>query len=471
MSTMVCQNCGSNDIVAIQGQNYCINCGHMVTDASAAVVATPKIAVPERTVPERPAKSANPNRIIRDLASGGRTVKAAAAPVPIPHPIMPPPPAPPPVPAMPLPKPKPKLPPVPPPPPARQTRTVQPAAAPVAPPAPTHRGISPWASAWAALTSARLLGLGLIFVLALALPNILTLAAYHNVAYGLRIGDWLVSLGHSATYRAATGGVLLLVSALFWSYVLQVYALGAVIYGSVHTAHRLKLWSRTSWASFWTLAGLDVIALLVYLVLTLVGAVGTGFLLFWHPTLSYLPIVVSAVILAAAILSLAAWTIIRSLAAGAAVLAGRSAGGSLALGWAWLRRYPGYLLGHALGLWFFDAVWLGATGLGYMVVLSYATTAQSSQRSWLYLELGIASLLLFMIFILINTAYWAGLYRELVQRQHQTALLAGRAGGKRGWRTFLVLLVSWLAISATAFGLAVYEQPLILQWLGSHAGL
>jgi hypothetical protein len=49
---MKCQNCGSTDIVAIQGQNFCINCGQMV-DGSAPVKAakTPAKAVEPAPIP------------------------------------------------------------------------------------------------------------------------------------------------------------------------------------------------------------------------------------------------------------------------------------------------------------------------------------------------------------------------------------------------------------------------------------
>lgn len=65
---MVCQNCGSNDIVTIQGQNYCINCGQIVTSKAPAAtkitlsptkgqpakkVAKPKPEPKSKTVPTK----------------------------------------------------------------------------------------------------------------------------------------------------------------------------------------------------------------------------------------------------------------------------------------------------------------------------------------------------------------------------------------------------------------------------------
>lgn len=75
---MVCPNCGSNDIVAIQGQNYCINCGQLVgavsepvakvepkpitaavaADLDPAVVTPPKVEKPAPVPPVAKTKKA-----------------------------------------------------------------------------------------------------------------------------------------------------------------------------------------------------------------------------------------------------------------------------------------------------------------------------------------------------------------------------------------------------------------------------
>lgn len=46
---MKCQHCGSTDIVAIQGRNYCLNCGHVVTAQAAVASAKPNETTPVAT--------------------------------------------------------------------------------------------------------------------------------------------------------------------------------------------------------------------------------------------------------------------------------------------------------------------------------------------------------------------------------------------------------------------------------------
>jgi hypothetical protein len=82
---MVCQNCGSNDIVAIQGQNYCINCGQLVTSVAAAPAPETKkvikpavktanavktAAIISSKVDQLPKKPPRPQRM--DMAKGTR---------------------------------------------------------------------------------------------------------------------------------------------------------------------------------------------------------------------------------------------------------------------------------------------------------------------------------------------------------------------------------------------------------------
>lgn len=70
---MVCQNCGSNDIVTIQGQSYCINCGQLVDikskpkvtasaaqSAGASKARQPKVAAAVRTSPVKGLAASKP---------------------------------------------------------------------------------------------------------------------------------------------------------------------------------------------------------------------------------------------------------------------------------------------------------------------------------------------------------------------------------------------------------------------------
>lgn len=75
---MVCQNCGSNDIVSIQGQNYCLNCGQLVVSAAAKAAQAP---IEEAKKPAVEATTSAPNKAVEEPVAAAGPIAAAPAPV------------------------------------------------------------------------------------------------------------------------------------------------------------------------------------------------------------------------------------------------------------------------------------------------------------------------------------------------------------------------------------------------------
>lgn len=74
---MVCPNCKSDDIVLIQNQHYCINCGQLVPATSVAAQTKPAVATPKATVSAAP--KATP--VSAPKVATKAAVKAAPKPV------------------------------------------------------------------------------------------------------------------------------------------------------------------------------------------------------------------------------------------------------------------------------------------------------------------------------------------------------------------------------------------------------
>ncbi len=88
---MVCPNCKSNDIVAIQGQHYCLNCGQLVPETASAPVAPPvsadlaaKIAgTPLKIIGDTPAPSPKspPVKVQQATATKPEEQKTSVSPI------------------------------------------------------------------------------------------------------------------------------------------------------------------------------------------------------------------------------------------------------------------------------------------------------------------------------------------------------------------------------------------------------